>query len=366
MKVLYIYADNAREWNCSQHNCVNPANAINKSGVHTAKTISLQDFIKNGEETQKECSEADIIVFERNFFQDSLTMLMFWWVRGKVLAGIWDDAYDRMHKRNPAYSFWEYGEMKFEDQNGVGHSAIMHPKPIVQFKHGLNLLKGAQVVSDALCEDWKPYVDTHKIHNHLVIENYKDVEPLYLHKDIWIGWTGSLSHRDSFESSGLLRAFRKITSRYKNVKILITGDKTIYDNLDIPDTRKAYSSFVPAEQYPSLIKSLDIYTIPLYGEYDKRRSQIKPLECMALKVPFIASNFENYNHLFEYGKFVDNSWQNWTEGISEMIENLDKYKQSANESSYEYALTQDIDLHFQERIDLYQYFIDKPYRYEEK
>jgi len=294
-------------------------------------------------------------------------MLMFWWVRGKVIAGIWDDAYNMMHHKNVSYNFWTHGEVKLLDKDNVEHTLYMHPKPIIQFKHGLHILKGAQVVSDALVNDWSPYVDTYKIHNHLTIDKYLNVEPMYPHEgEIWIGWTGSLSHVDSFESSGLLRAFRKVCKNFPNVKILISGDKKIFDNIDVPANKKMFSPFVPAEKYPSLIKSLDICTIPLSGEYDKRRSQIKPLECMALKVPFIATNYPNYNHLFDYGVFTENGWQNWEYAISNSIENIVKERERSAEVSYPFALTQDIDLHVQERIDLYQKLIDKPYRYQDE
>jgi len=364
MKVLYIYADMPNEWNCSQFNCVDPANAINKTGTHSAKYIHVNEFVKNDEATQKLCVEADIIVIERNLFQDTLTMLMFWKVRDKQIAVIFDDAYHIMHPKNISYGFWEHGEIKYKDEKNNEKIGYMRPPPLAQLEWGIGMSKGLQTVSQALCDDWSHVNDTYLIHNNLVIERYIDVQPLHPHEnEIWIGWTGSLSHVDSFESSGLLRAFRKVVKNFPSVKILISGDKRIFDNLDVPVTKKMFSSFVPAEQYPALIKSLDICTIPLAGEYDKRRSQIKPLECLALKVPFVATNFPNYNHLKEYGKFTENGWENWEFAISEMVENITKYRQHAEEVGYPFALTQNIDLHVQERIDLYQKLIDKPYKH---
>ena len=124
-----------------------------------------------------------------------------------------------------------------------------------------------------------------------------------------------------------------------------------------------FCAFVPDQQYPALIKSIDICTIPLAGEYDKRRSQIKPLECLALKVPFVASDYPNYNHLREYGSFTENGKENWENAISNAIDNLSIYKERSEDIGYQFALTQDIDLHVQERIDLYQKLIDKPYKF---
>jgi glycosyltransferase involved in cell wall biosynthesis len=361
-----IYADMPHEQNCSGHNIFNPNNAINKTGIHSSSYIHVNEFIQNSPETQKSCMEADAIIFERNFFQDALTILQFYWVRAKPLIGIWDDGYSRLEKTNPAFPFWEHGEIKYKDEKGEEHTNIMNPKPLTQMKYYLHMLKGAQVVSDALIEDWSPYIDCYKINNHLVMDRYKNVNaPLWPHPntEIWIGWTGSLSHRYSFQGSGLMMAYRKICKKFPNVKILITGDKKIYDELDIPNNRKMFCGFVPADQYPALIKSLDICTIPLAGEYDKRRSQIKPLECLALKVPFIATDYPNYNHLRPYGTFTENGKENWENAITDAIENLPMYREKAVDVGYPFALTQDIDLHVQERIDLYQKLIDKPYRY---
>lgn len=365
MRVLYIYADQPHEYNCSFWNCHSPTTAINKTGIHTANSIHINQFIENNQETQKLCSEADIIMVERNLFQDTLTMMMFWKVRGKSIGVIFDDAYRKLHKDNPAYSFWNFGEIPFINEKGEKDIIHIIPFPKTQLEWGVHMSKGLQTVSQSLCDDWAPWNDTYLIHNHLTIDRYKNVDkPLYPHDgSLWIGWTGSLSHRHSFEGSGLLMAYRKICKKFPNVKILITGDKKIYDELDIPDNRKMFSSFVPMEQYPALIKSLDICTIPLHGEYDKRRSQIKPLECIALKTVFIATDYPNYNHLRPYGIFTENGKENWENAITDAIENLPKYQEKAIEVGYPFALTQDIDLHVQERIDLYQKLIDKPYRY---
>lgn len=361
-----IWADEAHELNCSVHNVFNPADAINKTGIHKVNKIHVKDFIQNSPETQKLCMEADAIIFERNFFQEALLMLTQYFVHGQNLIGIWDDGYNLIHRKNPAFPFWQHGEIDTLDEKGAIHRGYLPVKPLTQMRHALGMLKGAQVVSDKLVETWSPYCYCEKIHNHLVMEKYtKITEPLFPHdkKEIWIGWTGSQSHRDSFESSGILRAYRKILNKYPNVKILIAGDKRTFDALDVPNNKKMFCGYVPEEQYPALIKTFDLYTIPLFGDYDLCRSQIKPLECCALKVPWVATNFPNYNHLFPYGHFTENGKDNWEQAISEAIDNLPQRREFANEVSYPFALTQDIDLHVQERIDLYQKLIDMPYKY---
>jgi hypothetical protein len=62
MNILYVYADLPHEWNCSQHNCINPANAFNAHSEHTANVMRMADFIKNDETAQSIINSADIIL----------------------------------------------------------------------------------------------------------------------------------------------------------------------------------------------------------------------------------------------------------------------------------------------------------------
>lgn len=364
MKICYVYADSNGEWNCSQYIAIDPMNAINKTGIHSATSMHINEFIANSPESQKKISEADIVLVERNLFHDTLTMIQFYKTRGQNFLSAFDDAYSFMHPKNVSYSFWAKNEMKYKDAEGNEQTGILNPTPLTQLGWGISMCKGLQVVSQALVDDWAHCNDGYIINHHIVVDKYLgEIEPMFPHDGIWIGWSGSMSHVDSFQSSGLLRALTKVVNRHKGVKVLMTGDKRVFDLVDVPPDKKMYCPYVPAESYPSLLRSLDIFTIPLAGEYDKRRSQIKPVEAMALKIPFLATRFPNYAHLEEYGNFTDNDWHNWTDRLSEMIENLPKYKEKAVEVGFPFAMTQDIDLHVQERIDLYQKMIDKPYRF---
>lgn len=363
MNVLYVYADTPHEWNCSLHNCVIPADAINRTGDHHASYFHINQWTQNSEEIQRICSASDIIIVERNFFGDVLTMMQYWKVRGKTIIAIFDDAYQLMHPENISYRFWTFGEMTVQDENGVKKTINMNPPPLEQFKWGLRIAKATQVVSKALAEDWSPYSNTFVVNNFLPIERYMNVEPLFPHdeKNIVIGWCGSMSHVSSFTDSGVLPALRKICKRYPNVSILFTGDQRNYDNLDVPASQKKYQNFVPAEQWESLVKSLDIGLAPLSGEYDKRRSWIKCLEYMALKVPFIASNYPTYDQLKDYGVFVKNDQWEWEKKLCGMIENYSQHKERAETEGYQFALKQSSDNNIRNTLAIYQKLIDSPY-----
>ena len=340
MNVLYIYADYPREWNCSRWNAIIPAKSINRLDGHEAKTIHIDDFIKNTPEIQKICSKANIIVIERNYFSDALTLMQYWKVRGKTILAVFDDAYDLIHPMNASYKFWNKSFIDIKNKEGEVKTLKMKPSPLTQFKWALKIVKGIQVPSVNLAEDWSKYNNTYYVHNFLDIDGYLNVQPLFPKKknEIVIGWCGSMSHHYSFTDSGVLRALEKIAKQYPQVKILISGDKRIYDMINVE--KKTFSKFVPAKQWTPLLKSIDIGLAPLYGEFDKRRSWIKALEYMALKIPWIATNYLTYNEVKDYGKLTKNGYNNWIDAISDVIERYDYYKEIAETTGFEFAQSQ--------------------------
>ena len=364
MKVLYVYADTPQEWNCSEWNCIIPAKAINMTEKHSAKTIFINEFVQNTPDSQKLCEEADIIMVERNYFGDTLTGIQFWKGRDKAIGAIFDDAYDLIHPQNVSYSFWRHGEIKYkESADGPEKTGYMKPKPIEQFVWGLQMVKGVQVPSINLAKDWSKYNNTYYVHNFLDMDKYLNVEPLYPDKkkdEIIIGWCGSMSHFASFNDSGVAQGLRRITKKYPQVKVLISGDKRVFDLLEVKN--KMFQPFVPKEQWCPLLKTLDIGLAPLAGEYDKRRSWIKVLEYMALKVPWIATNYITYDEFHDYGVMTDNGYKNWELALEKMIEEYPKYKEIAETTGYVFAESQSSYINVEKAtIPLYEKLIKDPY-----
>jgi len=407
LKVLYVYADTPNELNCSKHNCLFPAEAINRLDEHSAKTITMNDFIKNSKETQQLCGEADILIIERNFFSDTLTIMQFWRSRGKKIVAIFDDAYDIISKDNPAYYFWKLNQKKMpvdsiaqriattfkqsnrnddklwnnipvEEREPLAKEAlkiltdkiplkinIMESKlpNITQFIWGLKMVNAVQVPSKMLKLDWKKYnKNIYHINNYIETEKYLNVAPLHPHNGIIIGWQGSLSHFASFKESGVLAALKSICNKYPQVKVMIGGDKKVFDAVDLPNDKKMYHNYVPEQQWPSLLKTFDIAIAPLATEYDKRRSWVKVLEYLALKIPWAATRFPTYDSLIAHGELVINSEGNWTRTLSDMVENINIYKNKANGTPYQFALNQSYDKNIEKTLEIYQKIIDMPYK----
>jgi glycosyltransferase involved in cell wall biosynthesis len=284
------------------------------------------------------------------------------------VAGILDDGYHLIKKNNAAYQFWGLAQANAKN-NETGEEVILNlvPPPLQQLRWGIRMLKGLIVPSKALAEDWSLYTKTYRIHNHLDEERYKGEEKLFPHEDtLWIAWSGSLSHFESFEDSGLFLALADTIKRFKNVRILISGDKRVYDKIPVAEGKKIFSSFVPENQYASLLRSCEIGLAPLCGTYDLRRSWLKFLDYGICKVPVIASDLQPYEELRDYGLMTQNTYQSWKSALARMIKNYPEYKQKAETTSYEFAISQTFDRNVDKLLAVYQQIIDDHYPDEEQ
>ncbi len=407
MEILYVYADQPNEENCSKHNCKFPAEAVNRTGKHRAKIVHYGQFAKNTKEIQDFCSSADIFIIERSFFGDVLTVMQFWKVRGKSMMAIFDDAYHIILPDNPAYKFWIENKQKDTSPNitkrvfdllqgtvmddklwnniekekraelsnkalavlketvPFSEEEMLMPIPsLKQFEWGLKMVKGIQVPSRILADDWKHINDVYHINNYIDQRKYENVTPLYPKNDeeIVIGWHGSLSHSASFEQSSVLEALKNIAEKRSNVIIYLGGDKRNYEALDLPEDKKRFHQYVPEEAWPKLLKTMDIAIAPLATKYDKRRSWVKVLEYMALEIPWIASDFPPYQDLRKYGILIDNTTEAWENALEEMVDNLDHYRTEVAKEGKEFALTQTYDKNIEKTIEIYQQNIDKEYK----
>lgn len=359
------YADDAHSLNCSLFNILYPAKYINEKypGIHSADTFHISQLIQWTPEVVESCQKADLVIIERNLFGDTLMREMQLFLQNKPVAVIWDDDYTRIESLNASYSFWHDSIVQQQAQNGQVQNLKIVPSTITQLRRGARLAKAYIGPSRKLAEDWSKYTDAYRIYNYLDLERYpEDAKPLLPYDGITIGWCGSMSHVSSFTDSGILPALTYVARKYDNVRVLCGGDKRIFDKINLPDTKKVFQPYVPDEQWASLQKSIDIGLAPLTSEFDRRRSPIKVLEYMLLKIPWIATNFETYEELGEYGHLVENGVDNWKKILCDAVENIDKYRELANGKAYEYALTQTYDKNIDKLVDVYQKIINSPDR----
>ena len=100
------------------------------------------------------------------------------------------------------------------------------------------------------------------------------------------------------------------------------------------------------------MKTFDIALAPLNGDYDRRRSRVKVLEYMALKIPWIASDYPPYEGFKEFGSFVDNTKESWEEKLFDMVDNIEEKREYVKDIPYEYAKTQSYMNNIQKTVNI--------------
>jgi hypothetical protein len=347
MKIVFFYADNTQEWNCSNWRVVIPAEAMARAG-HKVNVYPLADFALNAPEAETACKEADYIIVERMYVNEVVAQILHWREMGKTVIGTFDDAYNLVKPDNPAHAFWLEGRPQASVPD-----VLFHPRPIVQFVWALGAMNGATTPSKVLCEDWQPYTEMRVVPNYLDLAKYEDV-PKPKHNGIIIGWGGSLSHMQSFKDSGLISAMQRVAMKRQNVRFMFIGDRRVYEQMPLESNRKIFTDFVPFALWPHTVVNFDIGLAPLCGIYDDRRSWIKPLEYMVSGIPWIGSQSPAYEDLKEYGILTQNTVGAWERHLLDMIDHLPRYTRQAQGAPREYALHQGIDENLDKVIATYE------------
>jgi glycosyltransferase involved in cell wall biosynthesis len=339
MKVIYVYADSSLEWNCSEWRCAVPERAINRAGRNNAEMLSIADFGENTPAAQALCESADVIVVQRNLFGPVLSAIQHWKARDKVVIADFDDAYNLMPPDNVSYPFWSQGILNSPD----GKPKRMDPLPLTQFKWGLRLVHAGTVPSKRLADDWQSFTEMHYLPNFIDLKYYENIT-YQKHEGVIIGWGGSLSHLQSFSGSGVMTALKRVCRARPQVKVMICGsDRRIVEHLSLPHDRIIYRPWVPYNEWAQVLANFDIGIAPLYGSYDERRSWIKVLEYMVMKIPWVASEGPAYQDLRAYGWLVKNTPSSWERVLLDIVDHLGDYKNEASGDPYLFGISQSVD-----------------------
>ena len=353
MNIVYVVADSIEEWNSAEWRCSIPARAIKRTGLHMAQLLDIVSFAKNTVQAQEICQAADVIVIQRDLFGPVLNAVQRWKARDKVVIVDFDDAYQFMPPAVKNYEFWVEGK---NVQIGVDHQTtveMINPPPLTQFKWGLRLVHAATVPSHQLVEDWQAYTEVYDLPNYIDIDRYLEALP-QAHEGIIIGWGGSLSHLQSFTESGILTALKRVCQARPQVRIMICGDERVYQAIPVPVEQKMFGGWVSACQWPHKLANFDIGIAPLSGAYDQRRSWIKLMEYMVMRIPWVASDGPAYHSLRSYGWLVQNRSNTWERILLDMVDNLDNHRTEAAADPYLFSLSQSIDNNVDKILAIYQ------------
>lgn len=353
MHIVYVYADSSDEWNSAEWRCAIPARAIQRSRLHTAQLLDIQSFAQNTPQAQKACLEADVIVIQRDLFGPVLNAIQRWKARDKIVVADFDEAYQLMPATDKDYHFWVEGKRNKKGLNQPASVEILDPSPLMQFKWGLRLVHAATVPSARLAEDWNVFTEVHHLPNYLEIDRYLEVRP-QAHEGIVIGWGGGPTHLQSFTESGVLEALKNVCSARRHVRVMICGDERVFQALAVPAEQKIFKPWVSYSLWPQQLACFDIGLAPLFGPYDQRRSWVKIIEYMAMKIPWVASEGPAYYGLRSYGWMVQNKCNTWERILFDMVDNINGHKLEAASDPFLFSLGQSIDQNIDKILALYQ------------
>ena len=342
MNILYVSADNPKEYNCAHWRCYMPAEVINKTGEHAARVVDIQAWATG--QNAEDCFWSDVVVIQRNVFlpqvQAMLTTLR---EAGKIVICDFDDAYDLMPRTNVAWNAWR-----------------SNPEVLDEFEHGLTLCHAATMPSAVLMDDWEQVTPTYLVPNYMPCADFNDITR-YPHDGVWIGWGGSMSHRQSWMNSGLMAACRRVAQAWPDVQFHIhSADEIIYQLLPVPKAQKILLPWMPYADWVGQLSQFDVGLAPLWGPYDDRRSWIKPMEYMLAGVPCVASDNRAYAELVENNMIYQtpNTAGAWADTILYVLERRPEQERRLSRAA-DFAQMQDIERNVAKIIEVYQMIMER-------
>lgn len=355
MNITYIHADRKHEWNSAEFRCTIPARAIARRREHRVNLGSIWSFAENGRDTHYLCESADVIVLQRSAMPDAQRSLRYWRNRGKVFVADIDDGYMQLEPSHPAYAYW-HGKTATDAQGRV----VTLPRPLIHdLIDSVRLVGNLTSPSRLILSDYMaliPELRTGHIPNYVDTDIYLRTRPTRRREDdglIWIGWGGSAGHYQSFERSGVLEALARVISRRPHTRFVFVGsDERIVNALPVKRHQKIHLLWTEPEKWLERLASFDLAFIPAAGDFDARRSLLKPLECSLLGVPWIASRSPAYDEIpADCGVFVENTPEQWKSAIEDMLGARDTARIAR---AREWALQYDVHANVDYIISIYE------------
>jgi hypothetical protein len=374
MQICHFVSDSLQEMNSSWWRGGIPASAINRLTKHRMMLLSIGAWMKSS--AQDIVNRSDLVIVERILVEEAVERSKFWSDRSKAVVIDIDDSYSLLQPQeisgNAASKFWTRGMVEVQYAGGFKHEKKLDVSPLEQFRRGLVNCRGITMPSRILAEDWQAYSRTWVVPNYIDAGRYLPHRKtdLTTPKEIVIGWGGSMSHKLSFERSGVAEALRRVIRKYKHVKFMLCGDQRIADIVKFPPDKLIYRPYVMYNEWPLLLKQFDIGIAPLQGRYDSSRSAIKSEEFSVMGIPFVGTGCPTYEAHQKAGiglyiqdsedfspEAIEDRSRQWEWELSKIIENYPWHKKLAVDQ-LDLALEWSMDRRVGNVIDTYQEIVD--------
>lgn len=340
-----------------------PLRAINRErGEGTAKAVYIADFSDFTPEVEELVKEADIVILQRvavNKIINSIIRTKYEF--GKPIAIDIDDGYHHMSHKLRAYDFWRNGIVPVgETEDGKEIKSRMAYPPLKQLEWGVKLTNVVTTPSHVLAEDWCKFTpNTFIVPNYIETSSYLPYKKAADHDKLRlvIGWGGSGSHYLSWMESHIIPAIRRVLQERKDVEFILAASlQSVLNRISHKsfEARVKWIDWGAYADWPETLSQFDIGLIPMYGEYDERRSWIKPLEYALMGIPWVGSrNRMTEEYVGFGGQVVENKTSNWYEAIVDVVDHYKHWKECA-EADYNWAIAQGIDQNVDRIMDTYE------------
>lgn len=353
MNVLYVVSDDPKEWNSAEWRCVIPSKAIADLEGHDAKLIGIGDWINSAQVSREANEWADVIVVQRLLIGVALSMAFHWkMVHNKTVILDVDDAYHLIESGTPAYTFWKEGKGFSTSGKEVNYGVLPYKSLFTAGK----IINAVSAPSEGLLEHWQPYTD-----HWVYLPNYMDM-PLYtgiektVNRRPIVGWGGSAQHYHGLEDTKIVKALSRLVKMRPEVIVMVVWSARFFNMLAKEIGSMDNIVFQPKvvfAEWPKTLQRFDVGLAPLHGPYDACRSEIKVLEYMAMKIPWVASAGFIYDRYSSFGHLVKDTAKEWLDAIIDQLDHPDPVK---IDDGFELSKVWDINYegNAQGIIDIYQ------------
>ena len=219
-------------------------------------------------------------------------------------------------------------------QNLSSNERTLYDDGVRRMGRTLKLCEAAITTTKILARELKKYVPIVYInHNVASEEMWKLSQNVLAQKKknnsfVIIGYfSGSITHNNDIEM--IIPALIKILKKFKNVKLLLSGELTPPQLLKKFSSRIIYKKFIDWKELPEIISNVDINIAPIKSNiFNAAKSENKWVEAALVKVPTIASKYGSFGQVIlhnETGLLCSDN-KEWYNSLKNLIINEDLRK----------------------------------------
>lgn len=307
---------------CGHYRIVYPLEFLARGGATTNITNAM---------SFAELAKYDVIIAQRQHDPNTLRFLKELRFQGKTIIYEIDDNVHAVHPNSPAFSAYKPGG---DSVHGV--------QKFIEACDGL-FTSSAELASQYACFSKRTWVLQNCIDFGIRDWDTPVERPEVLKDKLVIGWAGSITHQDDW--APIQRVMKVILQKYPHTMFCIVSAHATVDifleKFGLPADRVCRLAPVDFPEYPKLPAHFDIGLVPVVNTtFNRAKSDLKPIEYGARKVPYVASRLAPYVRLHQetngQGGYIANTQEEWINAISRLVED-DQDRQSKSEFIFNYV-----------------------------